>query len=91
MTFSNKQELIDFFKKQLNIDLKNIDGFCGNNSRLLYAEIPRKHRNNVLSYCIKSGIETCEHVNGKYWFYLDNADKSGAIAGGENEEKQDNN
>lgn len=70
MNFTNKQDLIDFIKNQTNVELKNIDGFCGENPQILYAEIPKKHRNAVLSVCRKYGIETCEHLNGKYWFYL---------------------
>jgi hypothetical protein len=63
-------ELIEFIKKQTNVELKNIDGFCGDNPDLLYAEIPRKERNLVLSVCRKNGIETNEHLNGRYWFYV---------------------
>lgn len=70
MTFESKTDLIAFIKKQLNIELKNIDGFCGANPDLLYAEIPKKHINSVLSLCQKCDIKTCEHLNGKYWFYV---------------------
>lgn len=82
MNFSNKQELIDFIKEQTNVDLKNIDNFCGDNPDLLYAEITRNHRGSVLSLCRKHCIETNEHVNGKWWFYLNNtAQQKGASEG----------
>jgi hypothetical protein len=68
--FEDKAELIEFIRQQTNIELKNIDGFCGDNPDLLYAEIPRKERNLVLSICEKYGIETNEHLNGRYWFYV---------------------
>lgn len=76
MNFSSKQELIDFIKKQTNVELQNVDNFCGANPDLLYAEIPRNHRNSVLSLCRKYGIETNEHVNGKWWFYLNNTSQT---------------
>jgi hypothetical protein len=68
--FESKAELIEFIKQQTSIELKNVDGFCGDNPDLLYAEIPRKERSLVLSVCKKYGIKTNEHLNGKYWFYL---------------------
>ena len=72
--FESKAELIEFIKQQTNVELKNIDGFCGDDPDLLYAEIPREERNLVLSVCKKYGIETNEHLDGRYWFYV----KSGA-------------
>lgn len=68
--FESKAELIEFIKQQTNVELKNIDGFCGDNPDLLYAEILREMRNLVLSVCKKYGIETNEHLNGRYWFYV---------------------
>ena len=68
--FESKSELIEFIKQQTNVELKNIDGFLGDNPNLLYAEIPREKRNIVLSICRKHGIETNEHLNGRYWFYV---------------------
>jgi hypothetical protein len=68
--FESKAALIEFIKQQTNVELKNIDGFCGDNPDLLYAEVPSEKRNLVLSVCDKYGIETCQHVNGKYWFYV---------------------
>lgn len=75
MDFSTKQELIDFIKSQLNVELQNIDGYCGNEPDLLYAEVPRAHKNAVLDLCRKHGIETNEHVKRKYWFYLKNTNE----------------
>jgi hypothetical protein len=68
--FANKAELIEFIKNQTNAELENIDGFCGDNPKLLYAEIPKGKERAVLSVCRQYGIETNEHVHGKYWFYL---------------------
>lgn len=70
MEFASKTDLIEFIKKQTNVELKNEDGFCGDEPDLLYAEIPRKSRNSVLMLCKKHGIRTEEHLNGKYWFYV---------------------
>lgn len=72
MNFKNKQDLINFIKNQCNVELQNIDGFCGENPDLLYTEIPKDHKNSVLSVCCKYGIQTNEHVNNKYWIYLTN-------------------
>jgi hypothetical protein len=71
-SFNSKQELIDFIKAQCKVELKNIDNFCGNNPDFLYAEIPQKYKNSVLSLCNKYGIEINEHLNNKYWFYIAN-------------------
>ncbi len=72
MDFKNKQELIDFIKNQCNVELQNINNFCGQNPDLLYTEIPRNHKNLVLSVLNRNGIQTNEHLNNKYWIYLKN-------------------
>lgn len=70
MTFESKADLVAFIKKQTNVELKNIDGFCGDNPDLLYAEIPKNRKNCILSLCRKHGIETNEHIRNHYWFYV---------------------
>lgn len=70
MEFDSKESLIEFIKEQLGVELINIDGFCGDDPDLLYAEIPRKHKNAILSFCRKHGIETNEHLSNRYWFYV---------------------
>ena len=70
MKFKRKADLVAFIEKHTGVELKNIDGFCGDDPDLLYAEIPKKHLNAVLSLCHKRGIETNEHLHNRYWFYV---------------------
>ena len=70
MTFERKEDLVAFIKKQTGVELKNVDGFCGDHPDLLYAEIPKNRKNEILSLCRKHGIETNEHIHNHYWFYV---------------------
>lgn len=74
MRFESKADLVAFIKKQTGVELKNIDGFCGDNPDLLYAEIPKNRKNEILALCHKYGIETNEHVHNQYWFYVNGGD-----------------
>lgn len=74
MKFDSKADLVAFIKKQTGVELKNIDGFCGDNPDLLYAEIPKNRKNEILALCHKYGIETNEHVHNQYWFYVKGCD-----------------
>ena len=71
MNFESKQELIDFVQQQFGVVLENDEEYILNDHpELLYTEIPKKHRNSILSFFRKKNIETNEHLNGKYWIYL---------------------
>lgn len=77
--FDSKQELIDFIKKQTNIELKDDKSERFNDrDDILYARIPGKtgyeHKgtNPVLSLLEKNGIRCEEHLNSGYWIYLKN-------------------
>ena len=73
MDFNSKQELVDFVKGQFGVVLENDEEYILNqHPDLLYTEIPRKHRNEILLFFNKKNIQTNEHLNGKYWIYLKN-------------------
>lgn len=72
MNFRNKSELIAFIKDQCGVELQEESGSLNDDPELLYTEIPRKYKNSVLSVLKKYGIETNEHLNGKFWLYLIN-------------------
>ncbi len=72
MNFKNKQELIDFVKTQLNVELKGEEPFDDEYEELFYTKLPKKQKNKILSLFHKYGIETNEHFNNKYWVYLIN-------------------
>ena len=71
MNFKSKKELIKFVKEQCGVVLENDETYTLNqHPELLYTEIPKKHRNSILSLFHKKNIETNEHLNGKYWIYI---------------------
>lgn len=72
MNFSTKDELIEFIKVQCGVYLSNEQGFLNENEYLLYTEIPRLHKNAILSCLNKYGIQHNEHVKNHYWIYLIN-------------------
>lgn len=72
MNFASKNELIEFVKKQLGIELKNEDNLYNGYSRLLYTEIPREHQNAVFSLFDKIGIRYESHHSGRCWIFLMN-------------------
>lgn len=76
MDFESKQELINFVKEQLNVELKGEEPFNGDEN-LFYTKFPKNQKNNILNLFRKYGIETNEHLNNKYWVYLINEGREG--------------
>lgn len=73
MDFKNKQELVNFVKEQCGVVLENNENYTLNkHPDFLYTEIPKTHKNQILSLFRKKNIQTNEHLNGKYWIYLVN-------------------
>lgn len=74
MKFNNKNELIDFIKKQTKIDLKtNQDDYekhHNENENLLYVKLDRKVKYDIFTLFNKYKIRTCEHLNDYYWIYI---------------------
>jgi hypothetical protein len=75
MNFDNKQQLIDFVKDQLNVELKSEEPFDNEYEELFYTKFPKERKGDILNLFYKYGIETNEHVNNKYWIYLINEEK----------------
>lgn len=67
----NKQELIRYVKQQLDIDLIELNPIFGKTNDTIYLEIKRDDRFNLLSLLDKKGIRHEEHLNGKYWIYVE--------------------
>jgi hypothetical protein len=68
--FKNKNELIEFVKHQLNIELKNEDTSLNKMKKVLYTEIKRNIKNPVLMLLNKYKIRYEEHSNDYYYIYL---------------------
>lgn len=68
--FKNKNELIEFVKHQLNIELKNEDTSLNKMKKVLYTEIKRNIKNPVLMLLNKYKIRYEEHSNDYYYIYI---------------------
>ena len=68
--FKNKNELIEFVKHQLSIELKNEDTIMNKMKNVLYTEVKRNIRNSVLMLLNKYKIRYEEHSNNYYYIYL---------------------
>jgi len=71
MKFKNKNELIDFIRKQTNISLKNNKNDINNNKRnLLYTKIDINNKYSILSLLEEYNIKYETHLNDFYWIYV---------------------
>lgn len=68
--FKNKSELIDYVKKQTNIELKNEDILLNKKRNILYIEIPKNRKTFLLSFLNEKGIKYIYHVDDYYWIYV---------------------
>jgi len=68
--FKNKSELIDYIKKQTNIELKNEDILLNKKRNVLYTEIPKGRKTFLLSFLNEKGIKYSYHVDDYYWIYV---------------------
>lgn len=69
-SFKNKSELIDYVKKQTNIELKNEDILLNKKRNMLYTEIPKNRKTFLLSFLNEKGIKYIYHVDDYYWIYV---------------------
>ena len=49
MSFKNKSDLVAFIKNQTNVELANTNDRFNGKRNVLYTEINRQHKNNILS------------------------------------------
>jgi len=68
--FKNKSELIEYVKKQTNIELKNEDILLNKKRNMLYTEIPKNRKTFLLSFLNEKGIKYNYHVDNYYWIYV---------------------
>ena len=68
--FKNKSELIEYVKKQTNIELKNEDILLNKKRNILYTEIPKNRKTFLLSFLNEKGIKYSYHVDDYYWIYV---------------------
>lgn len=69
----NKQDIVDFVKEQLNVELVNDPNDRLNRKRnILYTSIPNPARNTyrVLSLLKQKGLRVEEHLNDYYWIWV---------------------
>jgi hypothetical protein len=69
----NKQDIVDFVKDQLNIELVNDPNDRLNQKRnILYTYIPEPSRNTykVLSLLKQKGLRVEEHLDDYYWIWV---------------------
>ena len=67
---NKKQELVDFVKQQLKVDLDTSDDETYGKRNILYASIPEHKENSVLDFLHKHGYRTESHTKNRYWIYL---------------------
>lgn len=71
MVIKNKVELINFVKKQTNVELVDVDiNSRLSNKNTLYTKISRVNHNSILGLFIKYGIKYENHVQDYYWVYI---------------------
>jgi len=70
--FKNKSELIEYIKKQTNIELKNEDILLNKKRTMLYTEIPKNRKTFLLSFLSEKGIKYSYHVDNYYWIQVKN-------------------
>lgn len=69
--FKNKNELIDFVKHQVNVNLENDSVSCLNNNRnRLYTRITRLNHNKVLMLLQDYKIRHEYHLGDWYWIFV---------------------
>ena len=66
MSFKNKSDLVAFIKNQTNVELANTNDRFNGKRNVLYTEINRQHKNNILSLLNKYGIRYETHMNDNY-------------------------
>lgn len=70
-TFKNKQELVDFIKKQTNITLENdVEGILNKKRNVLYTYVSRDDAYKVFPLLHKYGIRSEGHLKGYYWIWI---------------------
>lgn len=72
MNFASKEDLIEFVSQQLGITLSNEDCYCNRLSDVLYTEIPKSHKNEVLKLLDRNGIRHESHHHDWLWIFLIN-------------------
>lgn len=72
MNFLSKQDLINYINQQFGINIKNEKHHLNDNPNILYAEIPLKYKNSVVSRLKRRSIRIEEHLKNKYWIWLIN-------------------
>lgn len=68
-----KQDVIDFTKRQIGLDLKNESGFLNSKRKSLYTEIPNEQKNVLIPLLKRYGVDAEQHGNGNnYWLHIRN-------------------
>jgi hypothetical protein len=71
MAFKNKQELINFVKTQVNVELNNeINGILNKKRKILYTQIDMRSKYSVLPLLEKYGIRYETHLKDNYWIWI---------------------
>lgn len=69
--FKNKQELVDFVKHQVSVELENDPNERANSKRkILYTSISDRNKYSILPLFHKYGIRYEKHLNDKYWVFV---------------------
>jgi hypothetical protein len=67
---NKKQELVDFVKQQIKVDLDTSDDVTYGKKNVLYVSIPEHKEIYVLDFLHKHGYRTESHTKNRYWVYL---------------------
>ena len=67
-----KQDIIDFTKRQIGIDLKNESGSLNSKRKSLYTEIPNEQKNVLIPLLKRYGVDAEQHIGNNYWLHIRN-------------------
>lgn len=71
MKLDSKQELIQFIKNQVNVELSNNNSdMLNKNKKVLHTQISRDNKYPVLSLLSRYGIRCESHIKDNYFIYV---------------------
>lgn len=70
MEFLNKEEFIKFIKEQINIEIEEINEDFNDKEHILYVQLNKNNKYDILNLLNKYNIRYEEHLNDKYWLWI---------------------
>lgn len=70
MEFLNKEEFIKFVKEQINIKIEKANEDLNDKEHILYVKLSKNNKYDILNLLNKYNIRHEEHLNDKYWIWI---------------------